>query len=262
MPQISIIMSVYNENPAFLHLSIESILNQQYGDFEFIIVDDGSDNDTAEILREYEKSDRRIRILRNKDNIGLTKSLNLAIIESSSPILARMDSDDIALPDRLGKQILFLSHGKFDLIGSNSILIDEYGNDIGIRSSQSASNIKSALMKGNFFTHSTFLGKRKIFHEYYNEHYKKAQDYEFLLRTLGSKYRIGYMNEPTLKYRVHSSGISEMGNQEQEWYALRARCDALLKYGYSSKYFPYIIRSFFIMLLPYGFKRSLMRTRK
>ena len=99
MPKISVIMSVYSERVDWIRKSIDSILNQTYSDFEFIIVNDKPDKEeNAQLLEEYAARDSRIKVLTNEENIGLTKSLNKAFALAEGEFIARMDADDMALP--------------------------------------------------------------------------------------------------------------------------------------------------------------------
>jgi glycosyltransferase involved in cell wall biosynthesis len=110
-PYISAVMSVYNESEEYLRKSIESILNQTYTDFEFIIILDNPDNKKArDILKEYENKDDRIVLLENEKNIGLAPSLNRGVKVARGKYIARMDADDIALPQRFEKQVYFLEN--------------------------------------------------------------------------------------------------------------------------------------------------------
>ena len=103
---ISVVMSNYNTDEEYLRAAIESVLNQTYENFEFIIVDDCSTNNSVDVIESY--SDKRIKLIKNKGNMGLTKSLNIAIKAAKGEFIARMDADDIALPQRFEKQIEFL----------------------------------------------------------------------------------------------------------------------------------------------------------
>ncbi|MCI0471302.1 MAG: glycosyltransferase, partial [Candidatus Aminicenantes bacterium] len=102
---ITVLMSVFN-NAAYLREAIDSILNQTYTDFEFLIIDDASTDSSKEIISHYH--DTRIRLIENKRNIGLTKSLNKGLHKAKGEYIARMDADDISLPDRLAVQYAFL----------------------------------------------------------------------------------------------------------------------------------------------------------
>lgn len=108
---ISVIMSVYNESE-YIAEAIESILKQTYKKFEFIIVDDCSTDETPEIIKHYAESDNRIIFVQNETNLGLTQNLNKALNISNGAYIARMDGDDISLPERFERQIEFLNEHK------------------------------------------------------------------------------------------------------------------------------------------------------
>ena len=251
-------MSVHNENVDFLKKSMESVLRQSYADFEFLIINDGSEKETSDILEKIAQNDPRVVLLQNDHNIGLTKSLNIGIRKSQGEFIARMDSDDISLHDRIEKQLAFLLDNNLDLIGSDCDIINEKENILKKKRVALPKNIKKALFKGNFFTHSTFFGKRKVFKELYNENFKRSQDYEFLLRIVGKGYELGYMSENVLKYRVNANGISAKSSKQQEFYALKARLLALSRYGYDYLLFPHIFKPLMSFLLPYKLKHYII----
>jgi glycosyltransferase involved in cell wall biosynthesis len=258
-PKISILMAVYNENIAHLEKSIKSILNQTFTDFEFIIINDCSNTSVTSALKDYARNDNRIVLVKNKKNIGLTKSLNIGIKKARGKYIARMDSDDISLPYRLEKQLAFLSIKNYDLIVSNYELINDTGDFLTQKKISIPSNIKKYMLKGNSFIHSTFFGKKTVFEELYNEKFKRAQDYEFLLRNIGKGYKIGNLPKVCLQYRLNNMSISFKNSKEQEWSALQARLLSITKYGYPKLYFPYLLRSFFVFLLPHKLKLFLLK---
>ena len=111
-------MSVYN-GERYLRPAVESILNQSYPDFEFIVIDDGSADNSRNILAEYAVQDSRLRIIPNETNLGLTRSLNKAIGLAHGRYLGRQDADDISLPQRLERQVAFLNaHPEVGLVGT------------------------------------------------------------------------------------------------------------------------------------------------
>ena len=125
-PAISVVMSVYN-GARYLHPAVESILEQDFADFEFIIVDDGSTDGSGAILLEFAEKDARIRLIQ-RENRGLVASLNEAIALARAPLIARMDCDDIAMPDRFTRQIEYLAdHPEIAIVGSHIHEIDEDG---------------------------------------------------------------------------------------------------------------------------------------
>jgi glycosyltransferase involved in cell wall biosynthesis len=115
-PKISVVMPVYN-GKEYLALAVESILRQTFADFEFIIINDGSTDNSADIAASYE--DPRIKLLHNDKNLGLIPSFNRGLENSRGEYIARMDADDIAFPDRFKKQVAFLDdHPDIALCGS------------------------------------------------------------------------------------------------------------------------------------------------
>lgn len=124
-PQITVLMSVFNGSD-YLPVAVESILNQSFTDFEFLIIDDGSSEPVIDDILSY--GDDRIRTIR-QENVGLTKSLNTGISLARGEYVARMDADDISLPDRLKNQFKVISRSKrLDLVGTFFEIIDEKGN--------------------------------------------------------------------------------------------------------------------------------------
>lgn len=258
MPEISVIMSVSQEKPSYLKEALESILRQTYTNFEFLIVDDGAPKEIAEILEHYAALDTRILILKNTINKGLTKSLNIAIQQAQGNYIARMDSDDVSLPQRLEKQLLYIQEKKIDLLGTGCLLINAEGTQVQDQPGKNPHLQKQSLLKGNFFIHSSLFGTKAVFCELYNEAFLRAQDYEFLLRVLAKGYALENMQESLIAYRLHDTSVTAKKAKAQEWYGIRARFRAIFRYGYSVWGVFYLIRSFLILLLPYKLKRHLV----
>lgn len=128
-PCVSVVMSAYNAE-AYLAEAVESILNQTFRDFEFVIIDDGSTDKTAEILARYENLDKRVRVY-NQANQGLVTALNRGVGLARGRYIARMDADDISLPERLSKQLDYMeSHPEVGVMGSQMNQMDEKGNPL------------------------------------------------------------------------------------------------------------------------------------
>ncbi len=129
MPRVSVISGAYNAAGCYsFEKSIESILNQTYTDFEFIICNDGSTDETASRLKEYAERDPRVRIIENSENLGLAASLNRCIEAAEGEFIARHDCDDLAAPDRLEKQVKYLDeHPDISIVGTFAYLFDENG---------------------------------------------------------------------------------------------------------------------------------------
>ena len=117
-PMVSVLMAVYNAEK-YLTEAVESILVQTFADFEFLIIDDGSVDGSAAILEDYAESDERVKVIHNSENLGLTKSLNIGLKLTQGKFIARIDADDVAVPERFEKQITFMDdHPDIGVCGS------------------------------------------------------------------------------------------------------------------------------------------------
>ena len=202
-PKVSVIMSVYN-GEKYLQEAIESILNQTFENFEFIIVNDAATDKTKEILECYKEKDSRIRIITNTVNIGLTKSLNKIIKRASGVYLARMDADDIALPQRLEKQVDFLRvHPEVGLLGTSSFEINKKGDIINKKKIPVLdSDIRFALIKSNPFFHSSVMMRKAILEKAggYDKNIEISQDYELWFR-IAKETKMANLDEFLMKRR-------------------------------------------------------------
>ncbi|AOR24750.1 glycosyltransferase family 2 protein [Clostridium taeniosporum] len=208
-PKISVIMSVYN-NEKYLSQSIESILNQTYKNFEFIITNDFSKDNSLKIIKKYSELDNRIIIVNNKKNIGLTKSLNNMINICKGEYIARMDSDDIALHNRFEEQINILNKDNtIDIIFSDTILIDENNNKLcSSWRPKTVEKILKYLKLNNFIPHPTVIVKGSLLKEYrYNEEYWTGQDKELWIRLNKDNKKFYYLNKSLLLYRINPNSV-------------------------------------------------------
>jgi glycosyltransferase involved in cell wall biosynthesis len=211
-PKISVIMSVYNGGK-YLREAIESILNQTFTDFEFIIVNDGSTDNSLEIILSY--TDERIRIINNEKNIGLTKSLNKALKVARGEYIARQDADDVSLPNRFEEQIKYLKkHPEVVLLGTIAYLIDKNGKIIGKKVALAKPSLKD-LFKVNQFNHGSVMFKKEIVNQLggYNELIRYSQDYELWLR-IAKLYDVRNLTQLLYKLRSHDSNI-RLANLEE-----------------------------------------------
>ena len=211
-PLVSFIIAVYN-GESFIEDCISSILNQSYNNLEIVIIDDGSTDSTNLILSKISKNSRiKITILKNNSNLGLTRSLNIAVSHAQGQWLARLDADDLSKENRIESQINFaIKNTQYSIIGSSCDFIDIKGNYLYSKYYPSEHHqIKSTLEKaGAFFPHSSVLIKKDVFLKLggYNNYMKYSQDFELWLRAL-SKYKIYSINEPLVSIRIHSKRIS------------------------------------------------------
>ncbi len=214
-PGISVVMSVYN-GQRYLRQAIDSILNQTYTDFEFIIIDDGSTDSTREIVLSC--NDRRIRFFENNENIGLTRSLNKGLQITRGRYVARMDADDISEPDRLDKQIAFLEDNPdCAVVGTFLKIIDENSNYVQTAHKPVGdSEIRKHLMSDNCIAHGSAMIRKSCLADvgFYDESIERSQDYDLFLR-LSEKYKMANIPQCLYMWRDHSENISVRHRNEQ-----------------------------------------------
>ena len=211
-PSVSVIMPVYNCE-AFIGEAIESILNQSFKDFELIIIDDCSTDDTLKLASIYD--DQRIIIIKKNKNSGYITSLNMAIEIAKGDFIARMDGDDVCDSTRLEKQIGFLTLNKdvavcgtwYHMILTNNIIKNPVGHD----------DIKVALLDYCAFGHPTIMFRGSFIREnklFYDEGFYPAEDYELWTRIslLG---KMANLPEPLLFYRSHENQVSVKDQSKQ-----------------------------------------------
>jgi len=218
-PKISVVMSVYNGEKYFRE-AIDSILNQTLTDFEFIIVNDDSTDSSLEIIQSYH--DERIKIINNEKNIGLTRSLNIAIEQAQGEFIARQDADDISLPNRFEEQLKYLEqHQEVALLGTSIQTINEDGKITGKRTV--LANPTKSLVKVNPFKHGSTMFRSGIVRELggYNELFRYGQDYELWLR-IASYYEVRNLTQVLYKLRSHDEAIRFKYGDESALYRLLA----------------------------------------
>ena len=227
MPEISVVMGVYNECKEYICAAIDSVLNQTFSDFEFIIILDNPNNDEIRSLLEYYKDkDPRIKLIFNDVNLGLAKSLNKGIQRSVSPYIARMDADDISCPNRFEMQYSYLQKNVLcDVIASNAIYIDENGNRLNKHYPviNNREDFCNAILYANMIMHPTVMFKKESVCQIggYRD-FKASQDYDLWLRLIknGAKFKI--IEAPLLYYRIRSNSIGQSNAARQRAHHLYA----------------------------------------
>jgi glycosyltransferase involved in cell wall biosynthesis len=222
-PKISVIMPVYN-GAKYLRPAIDSIIGQTFTDFEFIIINDGSTDSSAEIIKSY--GDERLAII-EQQNQGVTKSLNNGLAIAKGEFIARMDADDIALPERLEKQLAFLSaNPEICLCGSRAFAIDERGETIGTFDYPPISHqeIKKLYLWHNPFIHSSVMFRNETIKKLgsYDESIPRAQDYELWGRVI-KNCQTANLPDYLLKYRVLKAGVTKSRNLSMRLIGLKIR---------------------------------------
>lgn len=217
-PNISVLMSVHNGRK-YLVEAVESILNQTFRDFEFIIVDDGSSDGSTEILKYYAGRDSRVRLI-IQENQGLTKSLNTALGIARGEYIARMDADDISRLDRFANQLSFLrAHPEVVCVGAEVELVTEDGIRLGVRNHPNGhESIRRRLLLGDggAMTHPVILFRREIALKIggYDENFTTTQDLDFYLRLS----EVGFLEnlpEILLDWRQHPRSVNR--TQSDTW---------------------------------------------
>jgi len=224
---ISVIMSVFNEPEVWLRESIESILNQTFNNFEFIIINDNPDSDSNKlIINEYKEKDNRIEIINNEENIGLTKSLNKGIEFANGEYIVRMDADDIALPTRIEEQVKYMVKNPEVIVCGTDI--SYFGNE-NVRKVKwikyTDRALKNRLFIDSCFAHPTVMIRKDVFENYnilYNEDFISAQDYKLWV-DLANKGKFYTIPKVLLKYRISKNQISKEKSEQQKMNAYLAR---------------------------------------
>lgn len=209
MTKISVLMSVYNSEN-FLKESLDSILNQTYPDFEFIIVNDASTDSSLEIIKSYE--DPRIKIIDSDKNMGLTYNLNRALSVARGEFIARMDADDVAHRDRFKEQVIFMEQNRsVGVCGTSGEAIDELGNYLfDINLPVEDKKIKSLFLIGNEIIHSSVMIRHSILKKHgvtYDETFLSCQDYRLWVELM-DKTTFYNLPKKLVKYREVANGIT------------------------------------------------------
>lgn len=220
---ISVIMSNFNTPEEYLREAIESVLNQTYNNFEFIIIDDCSTDNSLEIIKTY--TDERIVILKNDENLGITKSLNRGLKIAKGEFVARMDADDICLPERFEKQVEYLREKPEVVVCGTGVELfgdgaDSYKEKMVCKTIPQKEDFQIRLLFGNHtnIIHPTAMFRHKSLIENsikYDERYIYAQDYRMWV----SCSRVGECaNLPDIlfKYRMHNKAVSSNKKDAQK----------------------------------------------
>ena len=209
-PKISVLMAVHNGMPYLLE-SLDSLLNQTFSDFELVIINDGSTDGTSRVLREYAEKDSRIIIITNDTKRTLPVSLNIGLEHCRGKWIARMDSDDVAHPDRLKVQLSLLeNNSKIGLCGTDTVNIDETGNVIGsIQHQRDDKMIRFMLPFLCCFVHPSVMFNRELVLNAggYDESMWTGQDYELWSRII-QETRTANIPMQLLRYRMHNSSMT------------------------------------------------------
>lgn len=211
IPIISVLMPVYNAG-AFLKVGIDSILQQTYSDFELIIINDGSNDNSEQIILSFK--DPRIKYYKNEKNSGLIFTLNKGLKYCSGKFIARMDADDISLPDRFEKQINYIEKNpSLSGVGCHVSFINEKAAVIGTWKADELTatylQIKKHIVKENCIAHPSVMVRASILKEYqYNNNQQHIEDYDLWLRLFADGLKMEKVPEKLLLYRIHQTSVT------------------------------------------------------
>lgn len=216
-PLVSIILPAYNCEK-YIVAAVQSIINQSYDNFELIILEDSSTDNTYNLLQKFDSN--KIKLIHNEKNIGLLKNLNKGIeaVSKNAVYIARMDGDDIAESNRIKTQVEFLiANPNVDAVFSTVDLIDENDSSIGFwhedKMHTDELSIKKYLPKNNCLAHPTLLIKKEILTQFmYNENQPLSEDYDLWLRLISQNKIIKKINQPLLKHRILNSSFTRTRN--------------------------------------------------
>ncbi len=209
MPKISVIMPAYNAEK-YIAEAIDSILGQTFGDFEFIILNDCSKDRTEEIILSYD--DPRIVYVKNEENMGVARTLNRGLDLAKGEFIARMDADDISLPERFAKQVAYMNrHKNCGICGSNTILFGERLTPSPFCFSKKNNSIFADMLFNSPFAHPSVMLRANIlkkYNLYYDYAFERVEDYHLWYRLL--QVSKGYnIQEPLLRYRMHPNQVTQ-----------------------------------------------------
>lgn len=226
IPSLSVVLPVYNA-ACFLGDALDSILAQDFSDFECIAINDGSTDGSAEILNSYARRDARLRVI-DQPNIGLVETLNRGVSLSRAPLVARMDADDVCLPGRFAAQVRYFN-GRSDLgvLGGQIKLIDEKGELLRLVGYPAGGKeLEKLLYTGSPVAHPAVMFRKAAVQEVglYRKAFRHAEDYDLWLRVHEAGYAIENLKAPLIEYRQHTGNVSLVHRREQALVTLAARC--------------------------------------
>ncbi|AVT82855.1 glycosyltransferase family 2 protein [Rhodopseudomonas palustris] len=225
-PKVSVIMPV-RDGERWVAEAIRSVQNQTFRDFELLVIDDGSADATPAILADAAAADSRIAVLTQHRN-GLVAGLNRGLSAARAPLIARLDADDIALPDRLARQVDYMAaHPDVVLLGGWATIIDENGQPKGREMRPSPNDLRATLMNKSPFIHPTVMLRAEAARRVggYHAAFEAGEDYDFWLR-LADIGELAILPELLIRYREHSSSVTRTRQLRQIYSARLAKLAA------------------------------------
>lgn len=213
--KVSVLMPIYNDEKNLID-SIDSILHQSYKNFELVIINDASTDKSFKILEKYKNLDKRVKVFTNKKNIGLTKSLNIALAKSEGELIARQDSDDYSLVERLEKQVELLQNSRYSFCISRAI---NSTTQKPIPRFSYYFPTKLVMNYKNPFIHGTLMIRKNVLNKVggYDENFYYSQDFKLFFDLIKRDYKFCYIKEPLYVLNPENN-ISTIKKKEQKYY--------------------------------------------
>jgi glycosyltransferase involved in cell wall biosynthesis len=260
-PAVSVVMGVFDGAP-WVGAAVESLLEQTLADLEVVVIDDGSTDGTPDVLASIR--DSRLRIERRARQ-GLTRALNHAIDLARAPFIARLDADDLALPERIALQHQYLeSHPDVGLLGTGARELDPTGREVAIlRPPVDDSAIRRALIRANPFVHSSVMMRRTVLDRVgrYDPSFPVAQDYDLWMR-IARVSRLANLPELLVIRRLPPGRISAVRNNERLLAEARVRWRAVRSHAYPWWCVVFALRPVTALALPVAWRRALRGPRR
>lgn len=227
MPKVSLVMATYNDSPQYLNISITSIVNQTFKDWELIIVDDSDDDKIIKIIDQWGKRDSRIVIARNSQHkFGFVAALNYGLEKATGQYIGRMDSDDISYPERIEKEVKYLDeYSNIDVVGTQTAIINENGERTSsIRFPTTGFKLRLFQMLRCPMQHGTIMMRRQLIDGgiRYDESFKKSEDLELWLRLQKKGYKLYNIQEILYDFRIED-GYANKRSRKHFRYNVKAR---------------------------------------
>lgn len=266
MCKVSIIMGVYNmaNKKEIMKLAIESIFNQTYNNFEFIICDDGSNDGTYEILKSLTEKDNRVILIRNDRNRRLAYSLNRCLKIAKGEYIARMDADDISMPNRLEKQVKFLDDNlEYAMVGCNLLFINNRG--IWGKRILAEKPTKKSFLFTSPFCHPAMIMRKKVLDKVDNYKVEKItrrlEDYDLFMRMYATGYKGYNIQEFLYQFREDNDAFKRRA-YKYRWDEVQVRYRGFKALGLMPKGFLYVIKPLIVGLIPQVILSKIRRYRK
>jgi teichuronic acid biosynthesis glycosyltransferase TuaG len=223
MVLVSVLMNSYNHEK-YISEAIDSVLNQTFKDFELVIIDDCSKDNSSKIIKNYQRKDERIRAFFHKKNMGIAKTSNHCLAEAKGKFIAFIDSDDVWVASKLEKQLAILKNNASVIVWSEGEIINKKGIPSGktftqrhfASSKKKSGNIFEELLDHNFIFGSSLMFKKEYVKDiHYDEQLKYLNDYKFAVN-LAKKHPFFFIKEPLAKYRIH--GKNTILLDKENWF--------------------------------------------